>query len=1063
MSTDWTEGVVRILTPNGQTVGTGFVITTDGLIATCAHVVEAAGGRPGGTVDIVLHVTHDVYQAHVEPDGWRDPAAEDVALLRLEAPPPAGVIPLPLGSSTGTNHHLFETFGFPSVSPDEGLRGRGSILGEITLGGVRVLQLRSQEVTPGFSGAPLWDQTTQRVVGIVTAITPQEEHGRLAETAFGTPSETLRDIYPHLRPSDLCPYQGLAAFSAAEAEFFFGREALINDLIEHLRRNPRLLAVVGPSGSGKSSLVQAGLLPALHGGKVPGSEHWYWFPFRPGADPFAALAAAGLEVTSADDLRTAVQTFRDGHPEVRRVTLFADQFETLFALCPAELQERFIRGLLAVLASDLPVTLIFTVRADFYGHLLRYSSLVEWLNVGQVNVPPMGAPELRAAIEKPAERVGLRFEAGLIEVLLEEAGQVEHVLPLLEAALTQLWAQRVEGSLTHAAYQTIGRIAGAIGQWAEDTYSRLSIDQQQLARRLFTRLVHYGEHEGDDTRRQWTLERLAAHPEERDRTHSLVRQLADARLLVTDRKLRPGEETEETVEIIHDALLWEWERLKQWRKNDRDFYVWRQRLSERQQEYEKADQDKGALLRGAQLAEAEQWLQTQADDLNHTEQAYIQASQAERRRRRRAVIGVALLFLAFVYGGVWLRAVEQGRAEQQRNTALRVQSRRLADLSLQQTAVGDATTGILLALEALPTDMSKPQRPYVAQAEAALYQALLAPQVTAVLKGHKGPVRYVAFSSDGQRLVSASSDGTARLWNPGKATEIAVLNGHKGAVRYATFSPDGSRLVTVSEDGTAQLWNARDGTRIVVLRGHEGPIEHAAFSPDGRCFVSVSRDRTARVWDVHSSTEPMVLRGHTGTVEYAAFSPDGHYLATASSDMTGRLWDVDTGTEIAILRGHKDVVRRVAFRPQGDQLLTASSDGTIRVWHATDGEKITELRAHQGPITHVAYSPDGQRLVSSSEDGTVRLWDASLSTEPTIMRGHRGWVEHAAFSPDGQHLVTASSDRTARVWDVKQGVEMAVLSCNVQALVSRMLVDIMTSKRVSRRFLFGSTAGSGAS
>lgn len=358
MTVNLIAGIVRILDSANQAVGAGFVLTTDGLIATCSHVVESAGARPGDIVRLIFHLTNDEATAIIEPKGWRAPEAEDIAILRLDGTLPQGVMPLPLGRSDGTTNHPFETFGFPDANPIGGLVGGGQILGQTILNSVRVIQLRSQEVTGGFSGAPVWDCATRRVVGMVTATSDPDGRWRLTETAFMTPSELLRQVCPILRLSDFCPYRGLAAFTEANAEFFFGREALTADLLKHLQDNPRFLAVIGPSGSGKSSVVQAGLIPALYRDKIPGSTTWYILSFRPGNDPFAALANTELTLSPEEDFQVAVGNFLKSHLGLKRLILFCDQFEELFVLCTESLQTRFMIDLLSLLNSDLPVTVI---------------------------------------------------------------------------------------------------------------------------------------------------------------------------------------------------------------------------------------------------------------------------------------------------------------------------------------------------------------------------------------------------------------------------------------------------------------------------------------------------------------------------------------------------------------------------------------------------------------------------------------------------------------------------------------------------------------------------------
>jgi HEAT repeat protein len=649
---DLTAGIVRILAPGGTTAGTGFVVTAGGLIATCAHVVSAAGAGPGDVVRVVFYATGKEREAQVESAWWRGANTQDVAILCLDGSLPKEAAPLDLGAAEESADHAFRAFGYPAIGDIEGLWARGTIRGLVRdARGQKMLQLASAEIDQGASGGPVFDEMRRRVVGMVTATYYPNRTTKHRDTSFATPTETLRAVCPVLQLSDLCPYQGLAAFAKDRAEFFFGREKLVANLVDHLRGNPRFLAIVGPSGSGKSSVVQAGLFAALRRGEVPGSESWHTLTFRPGGDPYAGLVRAGLEVTPQADPQTAVRAFLDRHPETGRLVLFADQFEELFTLCPEQIREPFLAHLLRLLECELPVTVILALRADFYEPLLHHPPLVEWLTLGQVNVTAMDAEGLRSAVKPPAEAVGLGFEAGLVDIIVEDASQARHPLPLLEAALTQLWRQRKEGVLTHAAYQRVGRVPGAISQWAEDRYSGLGRENQSLAQRVLTRLVYYGPEGSTDLRQRRSLAELVAHPEEQEAIHGLVQRLADARLLVTDWDPRTGEET---VELIHDALLWEWRRLRQWRVEQRDFYLWRQRLGERLRDWEDKERDEGTLLRGALLAEAKRWLRVQPDDLNPRDKAYIQESLALRKRIFRRIVGGSFLVLAILY--LWLGA-----------------------------------------------------------------------------------------------------------------------------------------------------------------------------------------------------------------------------------------------------------------------------------------------------------------------------------------------------------------------------------------------------------------------
>jgi KaiC/GvpD/RAD55 family RecA-like ATPase len=412
------------------------------------------------------------------------------------------------------------------------------------------LQLLSNQIDRGMSGAPLWDVQGRRVVGMINAFWETTRH-QDAWLALAIPTETLRTVCPLLQLSDLCPYRGLEPFTEADAEFFFGRERAVERLLERLRQEPRFLAVLGPSGSGKSSLVRAGLIPRLRRGAVPRSDRWAFIIIRPGRNPFGELEAEGLSGAS-QGLVEAVQNWQRLHPEAERLALVLDQFEELLVDCPEETRREFVAQLAALLDSSLPVTAILVMRDDFYSRFVQeVKPLVRWLEGGLANVPLTLEPdELRAMVEEPARAVGLALEEGLAEVIVREAmeatpqGAPGTILPLLEFALTGLWERREEGYLTHAAYQAIGGVTGGLTQWADGVLFRLDGEQRRLARRVLTDLVHLGDESRNipDSRRRRTLDDLCRHEGEREAVHQVVRLLADARLLVTGRDLSTGQE-----------------------------------------------------------------------------------------------------------------------------------------------------------------------------------------------------------------------------------------------------------------------------------------------------------------------------------------------------------------------------------------------------------------------------------------------------------------------------------------------------------------------------------------
>lgn len=456
---------------------------------------------------------------------------------------------------------------------------------------------------------------------------------------------------PPALPNVPNPYRGLEAFEAAHAANYFGRAAMVEKLLAKVQ-STNFVAVVGPSGSGKSSLVRAGLVTALGEGKLPGSRDWQVAIIRPGDDPLRALAtplvplldpelkpverlkqvramAAGLQDGSLPigDVLAEVRTV---HPGLPRLLLIFDQFEETFTLCSDDaLRRTFLQTLLA--AANTPwLTVLFTLRADFYGRVLEDEPLGKRVDAGLVNVLPMTAAERRAAIEQPALNAGRRFAEGLVQTILDDIETEPGELPLLQFALTELWERQTpDGVLTHAAYGEIGGVSGAIAKRADQTLKNLRDDEQAAVRRIFTRLVRVAQPDegAEDTKRRITLAEVDPVMQ------ALVYKLADARLLVTGRDEQSGSET---VEVAHEALIRGWAELKVWLNSDREFLLWRQRLRSLVANWVASKQDEGALLRGALLTEAKAWLQTRPTDLSEREQAFIAAGQALADREERA-------------------------------------------------------------------------------------------------------------------------------------------------------------------------------------------------------------------------------------------------------------------------------------------------------------------------------------------------------------------------------------------------------------------------------------------
>jgi len=839
------------------------------------------------------------------------------------------------------------------------------------------------------------------------------------------------------------PYLGLSAFQEQDTARFFGREKLTKTLWEkfHKLHNaqppiPRLLPILGPSGSGKSSEARAGLIPEL-------KRHLKTIRVEiitPTKSPLKTLAGILAHLgawadTDCEDktkqflknqkyLKSIVDTLPD--IDTAPLVILIDQFEEIYTLCQDDKQRTaFIDNIMsAVQDSTGRLSVILTLRSDFLGETQRHPPLNQTIASLAVIVPMMSQEELRDAISKPAEQAGHSLDSATIELLIGQTEGREGALPLLQFALTRLWEGMIQGIAPAETLNQIGGVGGALAKEAERLYQSLSDAEKPVARRAFLKLVQLGEG-SKDTRRRVNIEEIVAHGEDKEKIHKLLDNFAyrEARLIT----LAKEESDQITAEITHEALLENWTTLKDWLASSREDLRFEHRLNEAAKHWESQNRAEGLLWRSPDLDLLRQFYQRTSQDMTPREVDFFQASARKQRQTqwiKRVTVAVLVVLTLVSGGGAYWATLERNKAEEQKNQALRTQSLFLADLARQETAKGNATNGILLSLEALPKKMSAPnQRPYIPQANNQLYQAVLNLHEHLVMPLG---IYHAAFSPDGTQVVTASFDHTARLWEVSSGKLLFVLQGHDYSVTHAAFSPDGTLVVTASDDYTARLWEVSSGKLLSVLQGHEDRVYHATFSPDGTQVVTASRDNTARLWEV-SSGLLKVLQGHKLEVYHAAFSPDGTQVVTASWDNTARLWSVSSGQLLKVLQGHDCRLNHAAFSPDGTQVVTASGDRTARLWEVSSGQLLKVLQGHDYNVNHATFSPDGTQVVTASENNTARLWEVSSGQLLKVLQGHEDWVSHAAFSPDGTQVVTASKDNTARLWEVSSGQLLKVL------------------------------------
>ena len=873
------------------------------------------------------------------------------------------------------------------------------------------------------------------------------------------------------------PYKGLRPFQEADAADFFGRARATKQLLARLAdpgQQARLLAVVGPSGSGKSSLVRAGLLPALRDGALPGSAGWFVVEMVPGAHPFEELEAALLRIAVNPPASLLQQLQRDEHGlrwAAERVlpagdtelVVVIDQFEELFTLVENEARPaRFLAALHAA-ATDpgSRVRVLLTLRADFYDRPLAYPGFGELLGARTQTLTPLSAAELEQAVREPAEQVGVALEPGLAAEMVAEVQDQPGTLPLLQYALTELFERRQQATLTLQAYREIGGVAGALARRAEALYQGLDPAGQAAARQLFLRLLAVGEEGAEDTRRRVLRAELAAVEVGGPAIEAVIEAYGRHRLLAFDRDpLTRGP----TVEVAHEALLREWGRLRGWVESAREDLRTHRRLAGAATEWAAADQDPSFLLRGGHLQQLQAWAATSSLTLTGPERHYLEAStaqhdaeQAERQARaahqavleRRAAgrlrgLVAVLATLVLVAGGLTAVAFTQRTAA--RREARIAAARELAAGAVANLAV-DPERSILLALQAVTTTREA-DGTVLPEAEEALHRAVQANRTlltvtrTENLQVVVGGPGGVAFSSDGATVATPADHNTAKVWNAATGTAVRTFVGHTDRVTDVAFSRDGTRLATASADHTARVWEVATGREVAVLRGHAGAVMRLAFSPDGRRLATASWDGTARVWAIGSATAVRVLH-HSGPLEAVAFSSDGTHLAVAggrrSHYISGEfgIWDLASGRQVLGLRTPSLTAKRsvgvisdVAFSPDRHRQLLATAgggDGMVRLWDATTGRPVgapRHLGSARAQLLTVGFSGDGRWLAAGGDDGVV--WLLPVNTRGFIGRAQKVPVlpritfpvDGLAFGPDGTRLAVATSEGTTRIWDL---------------------------------------------
>jgi WD40 repeat protein len=817
------------------------------------------------------------------------------------------------------------------------------------------------------------------------------------------------------------------------------------------------VGIVGPSGSGKSSLLLAGVLPRLS----RRTDRWAVVPpFTPGPHPVRSLAAAlcralaahGQDVdvtmleqalgdprTGRDALVSRIRLLAELTGDDPRVLLPIDQAEELVTRAGSREQATFLGLLDGALTPDSPLWVVSTMRSEFLSTGPDRAGVTEVID-DHVVVVPLSRARLPEVIARPAQRAGLAFAPGLVERMAEETTGGD-ALPLLAYTLQELAGRAGrDGTITVADYDAVGGVVGGLRRRADQLVGELG--RRRLGELVLPTLLRLAavDDDGRPVRRRVPRSVLS------DGEQQVVDAFVDARLVVSSTDTDPTgtdptgtdagtgsctDDRSQVVEVAHEALLRQWAPLAEMIENSRTALRLRAGLDRATADWEHGGRDPSYLLHGTRLAAVDRWARDHPDDLGPRQRAFLEAGRAraeeqldrarrDNRRLRRLLVGaVVLLVVALVAGAV---AVRQGAVARD-EAALALGRQLLAQAALVRDTQPDLA--LLLEVEALHRSGDEGRD----EARTALLDALNRSfHVSTQLDGHIGAVRSVAVRRDGSRVATGGQDGTVRLWDPVAGRQLGEpLLASPDDVASVEFSPDGAVLAAAS--GTdVRLWRVGTGppepvpTAPALLSGHTDVVYRVAFSPDGTLLASASGDGTVRLWDVATGApHGPPLAGHHDAVFDVAFSPDGATLASASWDTTALLWDV-AGSAVRATLPHDGSVATLAFSPDGTTLATGGADRAVHLWDVRTGTARHVMGGHTEPVTAVAFTPDGATVGSGSEDDTVRLWDvATGAPRGPALAGHTDAVVDLEFVDGGALAASAADDGMLRLWDVATG------------------------------------------
>ncbi|CAD5955685.1 toll/interleukin-1 receptor domain-containing protein [Planktothrix agardhii] len=851
--------------------------------------------------------------------------------------------------------------------------------------------------------------------------------------------EDFKKPVPTLTTIPDCPYPGMVPFKQEDSDRFFGRQREVNDLIQHLRLYP-FLAVIGASGSGKSSLVFAGLIPQMQKNHLLGKEPWQIYSMRPGTTPITTLTATlGCDLTSAEAITTKFKLSQ-------KSLLVIDQFEEIFTLSPQDVTP--FQEILLNLYKQPNFYVVLTVRADFYPQLMESTCFWREIKAHRYEVLPLDQMGLQEAILKPAEQAKVFIEGTLLERLITTAAKEPGVLPLLQETLVLLWEKIERRYLPLRAYEALvlsyynavsttnNKLIGiqvALAQRADAAIADLTDEQQIIARRVFLRLIQFGEGRAD-TRRQESVEALKARGDNDQIFEETLRYLADRRLLTLSGK----EDKTRKVDISHEILISSWPQLQDWIIQRREAEQTRRRLIAKVKEWERLGKGKGGLLDEFEIIEAQHWLESSdAAELGSDDQlvALVELSkihiEAEKQREIEAQkrelklsqknLWITRIALTVITGVATVAIGFAGIAKHQWQEADKGQIiAKIETANARFTENPDTFDSLVAALEAgelfNKSLFNRNNLQLKADVLTVLNQGINWVKEQNRWQGHDNTIITASFSPDGETLATGGYDNQVKLWDQNNRF-IQELNGHDKAVRSVSFNKNSDLLATASLDQTVRLWKKQGQNwqdTLTPLKDNTS-IYSVSINSQDNLIATGGADGTVKLWTL-DGTRKQTLIGHTESVYSVSFNPNGQTLATASKDNTIILWKRTPKEWVKVknLTNHKDEVYNVTFSPNGERLASADANGRIKLW-TSEGTFISDCIGHIDEVFALSFSPDSQTLISGGRDNTLKTWNLQGQMLNTI-KAHQDRINSLNFNPKTQALVSVSHDKMVKLW-----------------------------------------------